>query len=334
MTADVLLDKATFISLWIESILYGCHVAIFLSSLYLLRYRKPTLKFSRTVTAVMLTTMFALSTTHMSINFARGLKAFVSYQETPFGASVYLRQLWASINVAKQAVYVINVLVGDSFALYRSYIILGETHFECDQRFRKLIVFPMCSLISSAACGYKSVYNLSQLSNLGENAFSRGIFDFRAALLGLSLVTNTFATLLIVVFIALKSKNNMKATKGVANPYRKAYFSLLQFGIIIPSSLTTSLVLYSLKMNANLIVLDAMSQITGFASAIVVINNHLPGLFCANQLHQLGAKPSIERIHQDFLEKNRSRGRAHSESSMTPLTVRIDRVVEPDTDTR
>ncbi|KAJ3916222.1 hypothetical protein F5877DRAFT_12919, partial [Lentinula edodes] len=83
----------------------GCHTIVFLSSLYLLRNSKSSLKFNPALTAVMLTVMFALSTTHVSINFARGLVAFVSYQETPFGASIYLKKLWALSNVMKQATY-------------------------------------------------------------------------------------------------------------------------------------------------------------------------------------------------------------------------------------
>ncbi|KAJ3888453.1 hypothetical protein C8J55DRAFT_564766 [Lentinula edodes] len=111
MVLDIPLDKAAFIGLWIESILYGCHTIVFLSSLYLLRNSKSSLKFNPVLTAVMLTVMFALSTTHVSINFARGLVAFVSYQETPFGASIYLKKLWALSNVMKQATYVTNMWV-------------------------------------------------------------------------------------------------------------------------------------------------------------------------------------------------------------------------------
>ncbi|KAJ4473194.1 hypothetical protein C8R41DRAFT_924164 [Lentinula lateritia] len=130
MVADMPLDKAAFIGLWIESILYGefhfsnsvppsdpldyrpgCHTIVFLSSLYLLRNSKSSLKFNPALTAVMLTVMFGFSTTHVSINFARGLAAFVSYQETPFGASIYLKKLWALSNVMKQATYVTNVWV-------------------------------------------------------------------------------------------------------------------------------------------------------------------------------------------------------------------------------
>ncbi|KAJ3909110.1 hypothetical protein F5879DRAFT_172440 [Lentinula edodes] len=242
MVLDIPLDKAAFIGLWIESILYGCHTIVFLSSLYLLRNSKSSLKFNPALTAVMLTVMFALSTTHVSINFARGLVAFVSYQETPFGASIYLKKLWALSNVMKQATYVTNILVGDSFAIYRSYIILTDTHFKCDKKFSKLVVFPICSLISSAVCGFKSVYNLSQISHFGESVFMYDIFHFRAALLGLS-------------------QTEKPLVSTTQNPYRKACFSLLQFGIIIPASLTASLILYSLKMNANYIVLDSMSQI-------------------------------------------------------------------------
>ncbi|KAJ3932962.1 MAG: hypothetical protein NXY57DRAFT_974364, partial [Lentinula lateritia] len=322
MVADMPLDKAAFIGLWIESILYGefhfsnsvppsdpldyrpgCHTIVFLSSLYLLRNSKSSLKFNPALTAVMLTVMFGFSTTHVSINFARGLAAFVSYQETPFGASIYLKKLWALSNVMKQATYVTNVLIGDSFAIYRSYIILTDTHFKCDKKFAKLTIFPICSLISSAVCGYISVYNLSQISHVGESAFMYDIFHFRAALLGLSLVTNTSATMLVVVFIVWKSRQTEKPLVSTTqNPYRKACFSLLQFGIIIPASLTASLILYSLKMNANYIVLDSMTQIAGLVPAIVVINNHLPSQSSAlPRIHpELGFKTrqSREKMNQ------------------------------------
>ncbi|KAJ3784502.1 hypothetical protein GGU10DRAFT_388256 [Lentinula aff. detonsa] len=243
----------------------GCHLTVFLFSLYVLR------------------AMFALSTIHMTSNLARGMVAFVSYQEKPFGASIYLKQLWALSNVTKQAAYVTNILIGDSFALYRSYVLLDDISFDCDKRFCKLIVLPICTLIASAGCGYKSVYNLSQLPHSGANAFVQEIYNFRAGLLGLSLATNTLATMLVVVFIARKGyESGSRLPIGeihVQNPYRKACFSLIQLGIVIPASLIISIILYSLKMNANYIVLDSMSQIAGLASIIVVINNYLPSSY-------------------------------------------------------
>ncbi|KAJ3740624.1 hypothetical protein DFH05DRAFT_434034 [Lentinula detonsa] len=285
MTADILLDKATFIGLWIESLLYGCHLTVFLFSLYVLRFNKLTLKYNLTLTLLMLTAMFALSTIHMTSNLARGMVAFVSYQEKPFGASIYLKQLWALSNVTKQAAYVTNILIGDSFALYRSYVILNDISFDCDKRFCKLIVLPICTLIASAGCGYKSVYNLSQLPHSGANAFVQEIYNFRAGLLGLSLATNTLATMLVVVFIARKGyESGSRLPIGeIQNPYRKACFSLIQLGIVIPASLIISIVLYSLKMNANYIMLDSMSQIAGLASIIVVINNYLPSRYMLSQ---------------------------------------------------
>ncbi|KAJ3792233.1 hypothetical protein GGU11DRAFT_803345 [Lentinula aff. detonsa] len=337
MTADILLDKATFIGLWIESLLYGCHLTVFLFSLYVLRFNKLTLKYNLTLTLLMLTAMFALSTIHMTSNLARGMVAFVSYQEKPFGASIYLKQLWALSNVTKQAAYVTNILIGDSFALYRSYVLLDDISFDCDKRFCKLIVLPICTLIASAGCGYKSVYNLSQLPHSGANAFVQEIYNFRAGLLGLSLATNTLATMLVVVFIARKGyESGSRLPIGeihVQNPYRKACFSLIQLGIVIPASLIISIILYSLKMNANYIVLDSMSQIAGLASIIVVINNYLPSSYMLSQSRMDPEPPNRalvltqnhQNLHQDFHGPEKGdRKRANFNLPTTPLRIQVN----------
>ncbi|KAJ3987996.1 hypothetical protein F5890DRAFT_1494453 [Lentinula detonsa] len=269
----------------------------------------------------------------MTSNLARGMVAFVSYQEKPFGASIYLKQLWVLSNVTKQAAYVTNILIGDSFALYRSYVILNDISFDCDKRFCKLIVLPICTLIASAGCGYKSVYNLSQLPHSGANAFVQEIYNFRAGLLGLSLATNTLATMLVVVFIARKGyESGSRLPIGeMQNPYRKACFSLIQLGIVIPASLIISIVLYSLKMNANYIMLDSMSQIAGLASIIVVINNYLPSRYMLSQSRMdpeaancaLVLTQKQQNLHQDFHGPEKGdRKRANFNLPATP-TLRI-----------
>lgn len=88
----------------------GCHVTAFLFSLYLLRKTETRAKkFNPVIIFLVLLALFVLSTTHISINLARGIVAFVSYQGSPNGASTYLKELWAPSNVAKQAAYVTNM---------------------------------------------------------------------------------------------------------------------------------------------------------------------------------------------------------------------------------
>ncbi|KAJ3827136.1 hypothetical protein EV361DRAFT_880813 [Lentinula raphanica] len=314
-----------------ESVLYGCHAAVFIFSLYFMRTNNPSLRFNPNVTVSVLVIMFILSTTHLCINFSRGMEAFVSYQDTPFGASVYLKQLWAKSNMAKQAVYVLNIVVGDSFALYRSYIILNDpTIGNCNQLFCKLLLLPACTLICSAACGFKSVHNLGQLPHSGANAFMREIYSFRIGLFAFSLFTNTFNTLLVVALVTrqIRQLAGLVSTVnlGMPSPYRKVCCTLFQFGTGVPASLITSLVLYSLKMNAIYIVLDSMSQIAGLASTAVVLSNYLPSIPLAEgaphvlinnrSTQNLGKQPSAQA------ERN-GRARMGSESSVRPLNVSV-----------
>ncbi|KAE9390472.1 hypothetical protein BT96DRAFT_925849 [Gymnopus androsaceus JB14] len=254
-TLDVSLDKAAFLGLWVaiihpclyrrshasfqlESVLYGCHATAFLFSLWLFRISKSETvgkKFNPVLTFLVLTALFALSTTHVSINLARGVIAFVSYQGAPNGASTYLKQLWVSSNVAKQAAYVTNILISDSFALYRSYIVISNKLIQqqvdkpptcnmvlrnktfflpswCEDLSTLIIAFPICSLLASVVCGYKSVYNVSQRMP-GEDAFMPAVLSLRTSLLVLSLVTNALVTLIIVVFLAWNSRQNQSVCR-------------------------------------------------------------------------------------------------------------------------
>ncbi|KIK66851.1 hypothetical protein GYMLUDRAFT_37930 [Collybiopsis luxurians FD-317 M1] len=264
-TSDISFEKASFIGLWVESVLYGCHLAALIFFLYLSSKRKgDRIRMNKKLCVVSLATLFALSTAHVLMNFVRGFVAFVSYQGAPHGAYAYLRELWAPTNVIKQAIYVTTILVSDSFALYRAYIALTSTG--CST-FCKSLLLPGCSMVASIGCGYKSVHNVSQ-SLPGQNSYVDGILHWRGALLGLSLVTNTVVAMLIILFIALQ-------TRDLQSKSYKAYFFLvlIQFGTI-SASLLTILVLYTLKMNANYIVLDSMPQISGIVSTAALITVH------------------------------------------------------------
>jgi len=87
----------------------GSYLVLFSICVYILLYisHKPGNPINK---PLLITTivMFSLSTIHICVSLARGLKAFIGNEQIEFGALQYYEKIWLGLNVFKQALYATN----------------------------------------------------------------------------------------------------------------------------------------------------------------------------------------------------------------------------------
>ncbi|KAF7371121.1 hypothetical protein MSAN_00747300 [Mycena sanguinolenta] len=283
---DIPLDKASFVSLWLETLLYGTQAFLFSLRrtevnagaygvlfgicVHILLYsrRAPGTTFNPLLwTAV---AMFTMSTMHVCVGLVRGLTAFIGQENVPDGALAYFAEIWLWISIFKQALYATNNIVADGLVIYRCYIVWGSNF--------KVIVVPIIMLIATSVCGYLAGFNFSQVKP-GEDVFVSNIAEWGTALFSLSLSTNIVVISLIAMTVLVagriywiaRTTRRLLGSSTSSRKYQNAVAIILESGAIYSVSLMTLLILYCLKTNAQYIVYDALAQIMGIAPTLIIV---------------------------------------------------------------
>ncbi|KAF8634299.1 hypothetical protein AX17_004251 [Amanita inopinata Kibby_2008] len=260
---DITLDKASLVSLWVESLLYGAYAVLFALCVHALVHNKRTpggLNKPLLVTAVV---MFTFCTVHICVGLARAISAFVGSKDKPGGALGYYAAIWLPLNIFKQALYATNNIVADGLVVYRCYVVWG---------FRwKVIVIPSIMLAATTLCAYLAVYNFS-LIGPGQDVFATNIAQWGTALFSLSLATNVTVTMLIASRIWwIARQANTLLGKSHGRKYNNAVAIIVESGAIYSISLLILLVLYTIKSTSQYIVYDALAQIMGIVPTLIIV---------------------------------------------------------------
>ena len=96
--------------------LSGINLCLFLSYLYITRFRRIPREISPLVfwTACL---MFAFSTVHVSLGFARLIWGFIDYRDESGGPAAFFSDVSQPPNVAKVIIHTINSILGDSIVV-------------------------------------------------------------------------------------------------------------------------------------------------------------------------------------------------------------------------
>ncbi|TBU38076.1 hypothetical protein BD309DRAFT_972652 [Dichomitus squalens] len=257
---DVPLDRASFVSLWVETLFYGAYTILFAICIYILFYKKgKNVPLNKPMIATTIA-LFTMSTIHIILDCVRGLQAFFNPSMSPLE---YYAQIWDPLSIFKQALYATNNIVADGLVVYRCYIVWGH---------RLSIVVPsIIMLIATSVCGYLAVYNFSQV-HPGDNVFASNIAEWGTALFSLSLATNLIVTTLIasrIWWIGRQASSTLGRRHAVK--YTNAMAIIIESGAIYSASLMTLLILYCQQTNAQYIVYDALAQIMGIVPTLIVV---------------------------------------------------------------
>ncbi|KAH7912485.1 hypothetical protein BJ138DRAFT_1112281 [Hygrophoropsis aurantiaca] len=166
------LSEAELAGTLIQSVLFGAYIVLFIACIYVLLFargrqqRGNKLRRRRPVNTTLFTIsiiLFILITSHWFISFARLFPAFI-YDVHGVGSSYeYLVFAGNPIYVAKTALYVAQMVVGDITMVYRLYVVWGHSW--------RVIIAPVVTTAALLTAGTGAVYSFARIQK-GEEIFA------------------------------------------------------------------------------------------------------------------------------------------------------------------
>ncbi|KAI0368754.1 hypothetical protein BV20DRAFT_947449 [Pilatotrama ljubarskyi] len=232
------IDEAYLIGGWAESSLWGTPLHIFL-----------------------------LATAHMVLALIRLIQGFILFRDT-MGPPRYFVHIATPINLAKDYIYVTNLVLGDAVIVWRLYAVWG--------RDIRMAVLPALLVVAEAVTGYASCS-----LELFPNTRYETVALWGTLMYSMSLVTNVLVTAVVALRIWYVTRRARLAGLGGVH-YKKLVFLILDSGALITSAKVVEFVLFLYVpgdgvqgMNALYIVYECMPQITGIVPMLIVwaVNN-------------------------------------------------------------
>ncbi|KAK7047613.1 hypothetical protein VNI00_006381 [Paramarasmius palmivorus] len=319
MPEGIPLDKAEFVGLWVESILYGMNIILFSICIWVLVYykkRSTGLNVPLLVTAI---SLFTLCTIRIGIDLGRGIVAFFTFRSNPKGPLAFYEDIGHWTRIFREALYVTNSLVADSLVIYRLYVVWGHNW--------KITVGPILLLLASSIAGYVAVWEISRVDS-GDSIFAKQVADGATTLFALSFGTNVIVTSLIagrIWYIARRTSLNLGRQHGVK--YSRAMVVIIESGALYSVSLFMLLVLFATDNDAQIILFNSVSQIVGIAPTLIIVRVGL-GLTAQDNF----ATVATSKLQHQLTDSAGSSARNRSGNRSNSIPMQIHRVVETRTD--
>ncbi|KAF7341620.1 hypothetical protein MSAN_02059400 [Mycena sanguinolenta] len=248
------LQTATLVSLFVESILYGLFILLFVLSMsILLGKKKQGMRINKPMVSASII-MFILSTVHLGIDLRRAMNTFLN------GKSI------AAVNttsyILKSSVYYLQTITGDGFMLFRVYLVWNGDNRVCVPIF-------VCFL-TSVATGIVTINEFAQVSS-SDPVFVKP-HNWIVSFFSLTLFTNFSCTSLIAGRIWWINHKAGRAARIISG--RKlgpTIIIIIESGAIYSACLIILLSLYVSGSYAQYIALDGVVQVVGVVFSLVIV---------------------------------------------------------------
>ncbi|KAH8834365.1 hypothetical protein DL96DRAFT_1580333 [Flagelloscypha sp. PMI_526] len=251
---------SAFVSLFVESVLYGLFALTYAISTYALVRRRSVWTRSRWVLLLVSTVMFFFATVHLIINFWRDYNAFLSSSNP---------QMWL-VNrgtrtgeyVGKNVLWHAQIILGDAFLIWRLFIVYSR---------KRLVWIPfftgfIASIITAIGALVQQTMRDPKVS-----IFSSAYKDWPLSFFVLSLFVNTGSSLLIA--FRVWRVHRQATTIRTSGLLRVAAIVIEAAGAYAASILVT-FVLYFVNSGALKITMDVTMQLVGvsFCGIVASVN--------------------------------------------------------------
>ncbi|KAG2106928.1 uncharacterized protein F5147DRAFT_216204 [Suillus discolor] len=252
------LDTAVIMSSVLEGILYGFSVLMFLGTIWIITYKCRTRNINRPA-VVVATLLFLLSTVHMVVGIIRVEDGLVKYRDTfPGGPAAFFADISEETLAVKDAILVLQTLLGDGVVIYRCYIVWQSVW---------IIIIPCMTWCGIAAFGVVTLYDFSQASS--NNVFTNKIGHSVATFMALTLATNLLSSGLLAYRI-WKSERKVSGIRATDRkmPLLRVF---LDAAILYSAALCSSIICFVLSNNGLYVMADLNVPIISIAFYMVFI---------------------------------------------------------------
>ncbi|KAG1822249.1 hypothetical protein EV424DRAFT_1511281 [Suillus variegatus] len=253
------LDTAVIMSSVLEGILYGFSVLMFLGTIWIIIYKRRTRDVNRPAVAVA-TLLFLLSTAHMVVGIIRIEDGLVKQRDTfPGGPAAFFADISEETLIVKNAILVLQTLLGDGVVIYRCYIVWQSVW---------IIIIPCIMWCGIAAFGVVTLYDFSQASGTN-NVFTKKTGHLVATFMTLTLATNLLSSGLL----AYRIWKSERKVSGIRTTERKMPLLrvFLDAAILYSAALCSSIICFVLSNNGLYVMADLNVPIISIAFYMVFI---------------------------------------------------------------
>ncbi|TFY71110.1 hypothetical protein EVG20_g1884 [Dentipellis fragilis] len=306
------LDRAILGAMFIESVMYGiCMTMGAVAALVFLRGDARG-AFTHKRLLLVLLLMLVLATSHIILSFIRVFIGFISKDGLPGGPSAYFVNISNTILVAKDAVFLVQTLLGDSVNVWRCYVVCGQK--------KKVIIAPLITMITGIVCSCMIEDTLAHATSGSIfSAPSRWIEAFHI----LMLVTIIYCNVAIVWKIW--RAGNFRQSGSRLLP---VLIVIIETGALYTSNLIAFLVVYLSNSNGQYIALDLITPLVPvvFCLIILQIKYHQANntKYYAENLDTTGPAISWATVCRTFQhQKRRDNATTTSTLAVQPVEVNI-----------
>ncbi|KAF8208012.1 hypothetical protein K438DRAFT_1754758 [Mycena galopus ATCC 62051] len=248
------IQTATLVSLFVESVLYGLFILLFVLSMsILLGKRKQVMRINKPMVSASII-MFILSTVHLGVDLRRAMDTFLH--------SKSLAAVNTASYILKSTAYYLQTITGDGFMLFRVYLVWNADNRVC------LPIF-VC-FIASIAMGIVTIHEFAKVSS-SDPVFVKP-HNWIVSFFSLTLFTNFSCTLLIagrIWWIDRQAGNAAEIISG--RKLGPTIIILIESGAIYSACLIILLSLYISGSYAQYIALDGVVQVVGVVFSLIIV---------------------------------------------------------------
>ncbi|KAL5531042.1 hypothetical protein ACEPAG_3918 [Sanghuangporus baumii] len=257
------ISEASLIGLVVESILYGLLICLTVSSWNILVSRRrngqPLNKSLLGVSVL----MFILATLHLAVNFRRVIVGMFRSSSLTGGSDAYFNSLSEPMSVFKNAVYVVQTIVGDSFILYRVYAVWdGNTR----------VVIPMAVLLlADLVSGVFLVSAFKTASHPSKGFYTIEIGRWALTFISVTMIINILCTGFIAGRIYWVERRLSKQSVLLIRRLSPIAIILVESGALYSCCLACQLATY-VNGNYVLTILQAMmTSLIGVTYSLIIV---------------------------------------------------------------
>ncbi|KAG2125499.1 hypothetical protein DEU56DRAFT_569486 [Suillus clintonianus] len=255
------LDAASLMSTILEGILYGFSVLMFMCTMWTLIYSRRTRSINQPIAAVA-TLMFLLSTVHMVVGIIYVEDGLVKDRDTfPGGPVAFFADLVQEMFVVKNAILVLQTMLGDGVVTYRCYVVWQSVW---------VIILPCIMWCGVAAFGICMVYSMSQpQTNNPANVFLDATGDWITTFIVFTIATNLLSSGLLAyrIWTIQRRVSTMSATKVNTRIFRV----LVDAAFLYSAAVCCSLIAFVSSSSGMYVMADLVIPVIPIAFYMVFI---------------------------------------------------------------
>ncbi|KAJ7456980.1 hypothetical protein FB451DRAFT_599591 [Mycena latifolia] len=305
MEMEIPLGKAQFLSLFLETFVYGiafnlCAITV----IVLVRFRSKTARIEGCLVFLAIL-MQSVATVHLILSFNQALAAFVlGTNGTP---EDYYRNVGASLFIAKDAFFIFQTMLGDGVNIWRCYVVYG--------RRVKFIVIPLIIATSGV------VFGCLTLESDARAKPGTPIFEFTRWITGLGvamMATNVYCTAMTSWRVFQTTKNTRRNLETASSSsMMPIVFIIVESGALYTSSLFAFLVAFLSKSNGQFPALDLITPLVPCIFCLILLQIK----FHSTRSHPSSQASAVSTPHHLQLSSN---GRTDRDAyPMRPLVISV-----------